>query len=288
MATLVQCRTLVRGFTGRLDPYQTPDEYIDSRINEFYTIDFAERLNLQEEVQPYVLLLTPSASEYSLPANFVRFQGDFTCDNQHIYAYTDPGQFYSNYPLEAVETPLGLGNGSTAHFQIDIGPGGAVPGSIIITSLAERFTCDLTGALIGSRGGSGSYAAQTGQISIDFARAPTAGDAVVLHYQALASGAPTAALVWSGSLRLNSAPDRFYVLTGYVCLRSSPLVNDSDQLLYPQWLRYIAYGASAKICEESGEFDASSKLMPFMEREKNLVLARTNDDLFNTRSAPSF
>lgn len=287
MATLADCRDLVRGFTGRLDPYQVSDVYLNARINEFYTVDFPARIQLEEEFQSFDLTVLPGQDRYPLDSNFIEFEPPLSIDGRYLKFYEDKAAFYRDFKTPFATFLKGPSDGGTTAVTMIL-PFPIVDGTLIVISLAETFRDLGGGNLRSTLGGTGTYDPLTRLATLTFSRALVLNEYIRFTYQLATAGTPRAAVVEKGALVIRPVPDTSYLIQGQWYLRSSPLVNDTDVFPYPEWLRYVAYGAAAKVFEENGELDQSERIAKFLEREKCLAMSRSNNSLIAGPTMRSF
>lgn len=287
MATLANCRNLVRGFTGRLDTAQVSDSYVNSLINEFYTVDFPARIQLQEEFQPFAFPIYAGQTQYPLPADFIEFEPGLTINDQNLKLYQNVNDFYREYKTPFATFLKGPYDGVLTTSTMTL-PFAIIESSLFVITSHETFRDLGNGVLQSNLGGNGTYDAVTRLVTLSFAKAPANNEYIRFTYQLAVPSVPQACVIDGGNLIIRPIPDQSYIIQGHWYLRFAPLVSDTDELLYPEWLRYVAYGASAKVFEENGELDQSMSISVFLEREKCLAMARSNNSIIASTTRRSF
>lgn len=142
--------------------------------------------------------------------------------------------------------------------------------------------------LAGDFGGSGRVTLASGAFSITFNSAPADGQDLRASYEAFDVGIPVAALFYDRSLVFSPTPDGSYLVESKIKKRPSPLLAETDAILFNDWGKLIAYGASIDFLYDEAQQDAAMVLEAQFRRL--LITAKRRDitAIQDERSVPRF
>lgn len=296
MATwpLSQIRQKVRQVTGRLSPSELTNEQIDYEINLFYQYTFPAEVKLNKKFVYYRFLTTANQAYYDFVDGYTNFVPPLKVDYMDCIFYQDPGQFYENNPPQVSRLSPWTGNGSTQAFSTNVVSFPIMPGTVVITDNVEYFEdtnltwTDNNVTLTGTEGGTATINYNTGVVSVTFASAPPNGQVIYLSYVLFNPGRPVAVLMYDSMFQFFPPPDTAYKVQLQAYKVPDALVNATDTPSLDEWGPCIAYGTARNIHSNFGEMDAYAEVTALYKEQVEYILARTEQDLLETRSAPSF
>lgn len=302
--TLSEIRQKVRQVTGRYSPQELSNEQLDVYINKYFQYTFPAELKLERFHTYYEFLTVANQQSYSLTAGFVNYEPPATIDNLLLLWYQDPAVFVNQNPENVSSQTIGTGDGVTAVFAGTASTFPILPATAVITDNVEVFqdtnTAYTTSAvtLTGSLGGTGTINYSTGAVSVSFATAPASGASVTFSYIQYQPGRPVAVLLYNNQFTFYPVPDTAYrfkvkayadtLVTTAAGTNAPQFVNSTDRPLLDQWGPCIAYGTSRDIHADKGEMDAYADVTALYKEQIAYVLARTDQNLLNTRAQPHF
>lgn len=293
--TLADIRTKVRQVTGRIVTTELSNNQLDNYINRYYQYTFPAELKLERKHTYYSFLTSANVAFYELPnTDYTNWEPPATVNNLEVLWYQDPGAFLMQNPDQVTSSVAWTGDGSTTLFTTTAQGFPIMPDSIVITDNVEVFEDTNTTwttsnvNIVGSEGGNATVNYSTGAISVTFNTAPADGQNIYLSYVQFQPGRPTAVLLYNNQFRFYPVPDTAYRFLVKAWAIVTPLTNATDVPDLPEWGPCIAYGASRDIHADFGELDAYAQVTSLYKEQLAYVLKRTNQNLLNTRSAPTF
>ena len=293
--TLSDIRTKVRQVTGRLTPGELSNSQLDNYINRYYQYTFPAELKLERKHTYYSFLTSANVAFYTLPnSDYTNWEPPATVNNLEVLWYQDPGAFLMQNPDQVTSSIPWTGDGSTTAFATTAQSFPIMPDSIVITDNVEVFedtntTWTTSNVIInGSLGGTATVNYSTGAISVSFNTAPEDGQNIYLSYVQFQPGRPTAVLLYNNQFRFYPVPDTAYRFLVKAWAIVTPFVDATDTPDLPEWGPCIAYGAARDIHADLGEMDAYAEVTALYKEQLAYVLKRTNQNLLNTRSSPTF
>jgi len=297
MATwdLADIRRKVRQVTGRLSPAELSNDQIDDYINRYYQYTFPAEVKLDRKETYYEFLTTPNQQLYAFPdSTYTNVEPPCTMDNLTLLYYQSPDAFDQDNPEQVSRTTPWTGDGATVTFSTTVTGFPILPDSLVLTDNTETFedtnttytTSNVT--LTGDAGGTATINYSTGSVSVTFNSAPASGQNIYLSYILFNAGRPTAVLNYNNQFKFFPVPDTAYRFRIKAYQYVTALTASTDTPDLPQWGPCIAYGASRDIHADYGELDAYGEVTALYKEQVAYVLNRTNQNLLNTRAAPSF
>lgn len=295
----------VRKVTGRYTSDElTYNELLDY-INKYYQYTFPAEVKLERNYVWAEFNTQPNVNIYDPPSGFTNFVPPATLDRLELYWYQDPAAFEQSNPESIYKTTAFTGDGATVTFSTTLSQVPILPNTLIVTDNTETFADTNTNfnatqpvALTGSAGGTGSINYSTGALSVTFNTAPSSGQAIYVSYVQFTAGRPTAVLWFRNKFQFYTVPDTVYrfrvqaysdvlVVQADGTTRADFAVS-TDAPLFDQWGQTIVYGAARQIHSNYGEMDAYAEVTQLYKEQLRYVMARTDQNLLNTRAAPNF
>lgn len=287
--TLADIRRMLRQVSGRLSSNQLSNAAADQYINNYYRYEFPAEVKLERQQKYYEFNTVPLQVEYNFDTvNYTNIEPPVYVNLQSILYYQDPAVYYSQNPEQITLGTMGTGNGVQTNFPLTVQVPMIVPGTVIVTDNVETFTDNGAGVLTGSAGGTGTVVYTTGVINVTFATAPANGITINLSYEQQQPAKPQSVLFYDDKFRFFPMPDTVYRIRVKAFKVPDALVNGTDTPPLQEWGPCIAYGAARRIFMEYGEMDQWNQIMPMYKSEVSSILARTVNNLSNTRAQPNF
>lgn len=287
MWTLADIRSETRQLTGRLtsDDISTPE--LDKKINEFYTLTLPAELKLEKQLHKLEIITQANQQDYALPDPFTNPTTPGFIDKLPIEWYQSPARFLED-THQVVSRKTSTGDGTQQIFAFTATSFPLVPGSVVVTDNNETFTDDETGILSGDNGGSGTVNYLTGAISVTFFAAPANGQKIYFTYIHYKAGRPIQVLYFNETFSFFPIPDQAYRFECSAYAAVEPLVNATDKPPLAQWGPMIVYGTAIRIHTANAEWDAVQAVSGAYNRQMNLAMRRTHQNLLNERVTPRF
>lgn len=99
---------------------------------------------------------------------------------------------------------------------------------------------------------------------------------------------PENVLWYNNELVFRNPPDQLYGVKIQAHKIEAPLSAPSEEIANSYFWRYVAYGAAIDIFNDYGELDKAQGIYAAYMRYKGMVIARTNLQLMNQRTYPTF
>lgn len=112
-------------------------------------------------------------------------------------------------------------------------------------------------------------------------------DRWLLDPDAQQQGKPTDILIFDDEITLRTVPDDEYKITMIAYRKRGPLDGLTEEIIQDYTWRYAAYGACLDWFVDHGQVDQAANIMPFYERYRAIVLARTASQRINTVPRPA-
>lgn len=295
----------VRKVTGRYTSDELSFNDLLDYINKYYQYTFPAEVKLDRNYTFAEFLTVPNQNIYDPPNGFVNFVPPATIDRLQLDWYQEPAAFFNNNPEQIYKTVAFTGDGATVAFSTTLSQVPILPNSLVITDNTETFQDTNTDfsatqpvAMTGSLGGAASINYSTGALAVNFNTAPTSGQSIYVSYVIFVAGIPTAVLWFQNKFQFFTVPDTVYrfrvqaysdVLVLKADGTTAALFQDStDTPLFDQWGLAIVYGTARQIHSSYGEMDAYQDITALYKEQLKYVMTRTDQNLLNTRSAPTF
>lgn len=303
MATLANIKTKVRKLTKKPSVTQISEASLLEYINDFYLYDFPQIVQTSDLFKHESFSTTPYVDSYSTTdGNFILNLKDFKdfviMTDSPIYVggrlvklFQDPTTFYNHYGQVKTMGSIGTGDGVTTNFTYTLPPY-VLHNSVLIGTLnaggEALIARDLpTADAYGRESGVGTMRDNgdnnigninylTGALDVTFGAAPANGEDISFEYYKFNPSMPTGVLLFDNTLTLRPIPDKVYEVKLKVRVQPTAFVNDVDFPLIKEWWQYIAYGSAKKILEDSSDMEGVNRIMPEYERQKILVMRKTN------------
>jgi hypothetical protein len=287
--TLADIRRTLRQVSGRLSSNQLTNADADMYINNYYRYEFPAEVKLEKQLTFYEFNTAPLQIDYDFDTvNYTNIEPPVYVDLDPILYYQDPVVYYGQNPEQITKATPWSGDGMTVGFNTTVTVPYIVPGTVIITDNVETFTDDGNGVLTGDQGGNGTVNYVTGAIVISFSVAPASGDNIYLSYEQMQPGKPSAVLFYDNIFRFYTIPDTVYRIRVKAFKVPDALVNGTDTPPLQEWGPCIAYGAARRLFLDFGEMDQYTFITPMYKEQVSYILARTVNNLTNTRAQPNF
>jgi hypothetical protein len=297
--TLADIRRKTRQVSGRLSVIELANDQVDDYINRYFQFEFPAEVKLNRNYTLHEFNTLADVRDYDFPDNYTNFVPEATVDRRVVSFYQSPDEFYDQNPEFVSRFSTWTGDGATVAFSNTYSSSiPIVAGSVYIDDTVELFEDDAAGVLTGDQGGTGTVNYTTGAVSVTFNTAPTDGQVIQTSFIQLATGFPTAVLMFNNQFRFSPAPDKAYrfQIKAWSLLYVKPVtgVNKTtftlpdDKPLQEEWGPAISYGAARRIASDFGEIDRYQELTALYKEQINYILKRTHIDLESTRAAPMF
>lgn len=238
-------------------------------------------------------------------------------DGYRSYFTLSEADFYRLWPKVRQKLTIGTGDGVTTNFSgtltnIPVAPRLVLFSSIdangvgqqledrpLVSATAGQLGVEtINGNLYDPRGTVPQYPTvviaantinyKTGVYSITFSVAPAAGETVYAHVFPYAAGRPTCVLFYNNTFTVRPIPDDSYPVTVECYVRPTELLSATQEPELEQHWQFIAYGAAIKLMQWFTDTDTVAQLMPEFERQQEMVLNRTLEQMSGERSATIF
>jgi len=292
--TLGEIRNKTRQVAGRFTDLEMTNAELDNRINQYYQYIFPAEMKLERQFTYYEFLTIANQAYYDLPEGYTNLVPPALFDFQSSLWYQDPAAFFNANPLQIQQGVPWTGDGTTTVFNTALQGFPVMPGTLVLTDNVEYFedtnkNWTLSNVVItGTQGGSCTVNYQTGAVTVAFATAPPNGQNIILTSGLFNPGRPQAVLMFNNQLQLFPVPNTAYRFQCKAYKVTDPLVNATDRPPLDEWGPVIAYGTARNIMADYGEMDGYAQVTALYREQVSYVLARTEQNLLNTRAAPNF
>ena len=315
MPTLAEIKTKVRLLTQNPSTTQISDALLVDYINTFYLQDFPQIIQTTDLCKNISFNTTPNLSTYSTTDgafgfNLFNYKNIAIVTDQPVYLagreirlYKDPKNFYDNYNQEKTLGSIGTGDGATTNFTYTL-PSKILHKSVLIGTtnnlneamIARDFpSVDVYGreAFIGDMFNNasiniGAIDYLSGELDITFLQAPDDGADITYELFKYQASRPTGILFFDNKFTLRPVPDKVYEVKLQIREQPTILINDTDSPVIGEWWQYIAYGAAKKIFEDRADSEGVNRITPEFNRQKILVMRKTNLNKSSDRTATIF
>jgi len=314
MSTLANIRTKVRRLTGRPSPQQITDDQIDEYVNTFYLYDMPETLRLFSEETVYEFMTEANVAQYdmrvetywtgveNIPAvdAFITIQPPVFIAGYQSFWSQDREQFYRTYPALAQIVNEVEGDGTPGPYSITFANTPVLQYNVTVGAIDDTdvaINCidvptdrtDGTWAQINTNNAvTGSIDYISGTASVTFANNIPTGNKVTFTAVPYQPSRPQALLYYNNIITLRPVPDKSYLVRVNAYKRPTALVDSADHPELRQWWQYLAFGASLKIFEDSGDPEGYATIMVGFKQQERMVLRRTIKERTNQRTATIF
>jgi len=292
---LAEIRKKTRLVTGRLTPGEMSNDSLDDYINKFYQLTFPAVLKLDRKLTYYEFLTEANVAWYDLDnETYTNWVPPAKVDGFSLVWYQDRSPFLENNPMQVRRSTPWTGDGIVTTFNTSITQFPILPDSLIITDNVETFEdtsqtwTESNVVITGNLGGTATVNYSTGAITVTFANAPADGQVIYLSLVQFKAGRPISILMYNNQFQFFPVPDTAYKVSIGAYAVVPALVNATDRPQLDQWGPCIAYGAARDIFADLGEMESYVEVTALYKEQLGYVLAKTNQNLLNTRSAPNF
>jgi hypothetical protein len=296
MATwdLAAIRLKARQVTGRYSEDELSTARLDNYINQYYQYTFPAEVKLDRQYTYYNLVTSANQAYYDLPDDYTNLVPPAQINFQSLLWYQDPALFYAQNPLQLYfQTPF-TGDGTTTSFSTTQTGFPIMPGTLICSDNVETFqdtnknwtTSNVT--IVGDLGGTLIVNYLSGSVSVTFNTAPANAQVIYLSYALFNPGLPQNVLMFNNQLQFSPVPNTAYTFQCKAYKVTDPLVNATDRPPLDEWGPTIAYGASRNIAADFGEMDLYGTITALYKEQVAYILTRTEQNLLNIRSVPTF
>lgn len=291
---LAQIRQKVREVTGRFSEDELPTTELDTRINQYYQYTFPAEVKLDKQLKFAEFLTVPNQPTYAEPAGFTNFVAPATIDEYEMFWYQDPIRFREDNWKQISRLTPWTGDGVTSSFSTTVTGFPIYPDTTVITDNVETFEDTNTTfanspvTITGDLGGNASVNYSTGAISVNFFTPPANGQDIYLSYSLFAAKRPQSVLYYDSIFEFFPVPDTAYRFKCQAYAEVAALTLATDQPPLNQWGPCIAYGTARDIHANFGEMEAYAEVTALYKEQVRYVMARTDQNLLNTRAAPHF
>ncbi len=310
-STLTAIRTKVRRLTARPSTTQITDSEIDEYINTFYLYDMPENLRLFSLKTVFSFMTTPNIDQYDLTQLTTTING-FTYPIVDVYYNLEPPayiagyqsfwsqdreQFFRYYPqLAQIQSTL-QGNGTPGPYtftfsnvpilqtQVTVGTMDNLGNTLNGIDSPTNRTTGTWNIINTTTPITGNINYITGAGTITFSNPIASGQDITVTAVPYQPNRPEAVLYYDNIITLRPVPDREYLVQMNAYQSPTEFVSANDTPLIRQWWQYLAFGASKKVLEDSGDVDQLNRIEMGYRHQESLVLRRTITQQTNERTA---
>ncbi len=287
--TLADIRRKFRQVTGRLSSNQLSDNLANTYINNYYQFEFPAEVKLDRQHTYYEFNTVANQQTYTFTgATYTNIEPPVYLDLMPLLYYQDPTVYYQENPEQISRFTPWTGDGTTTAFTTTEQVPFILPGTVIVTDNVETFTDDGNGVLTGDQGGTGSVNYTTGAIAVNFVTAPADGQNIPLSFEQLQPGRPTSVLYYNNEFRFYTVPDTVYRVQIKAYKVPDAMVDGTDTPVLQEWGECIAFGAARQLLVDYGETERYAEITQLYKEQVSYILARTVQNLMNTRARPMF
>lgn len=300
MTTLANIRTKVRRLTGHLSVQQITDDEIDEYINTFLLYDLPEELRLFTLTTNFEFMTIPNVDTYDMRTMqvttnsgtqnavdvYYNISSPAYCAGYQMFWSQDQEQFYRIYPntgfitttLEGDGTPgpyaFSLSDVPVLQYNVNIGTVDDTNATVQVEDVPTD-PYNATWQLVNtSTAVTGSFDYTTGVGTITFSNNIPTGNEITITSVPYRASRPMSLLFFDNVITLRPVPDRSYPIQVQAFKVPSQLLEDSSSPPLLQWWQYIAYGASKKIFEDTGDPEGGAGIMQGFNEQEQRVLRR--------------
>lgn len=315
LSTLQEIRTKVRRLTARPSTQQITNSQIDEYVNTFFLYDMPETLRLFSLHTVFKFMTTSNIDQYDLTKLEITVNGINYFASDYYYNISPPvfmagyqsfwsqdrEQFFRTYPelaeikfdLQGNNDPgpytFKLSNSPILQFQVTVGTIDNTGTPINVIDVPENRTTGLW-QIINEETGlppviKGSINYLTGEGTITFLNSIPFQEEITITAVPYQPNRPQAMLFYDNIITIRPVPDKAYLVKIDAYRLPTELLKAPDNPELKQWWQYLAYGASKKIFEDSGDIPGVQQIMQEFKQQEKMVLRRTIVQQTNERTA---
>lgn len=305
--TLQNIITEFRGITGRPDSGMMSDQSVVNYINYYYQFVLPKELKIFWGYTFYQFYTQANIDQYVAPANIQTFNPAIYADGFPVLWYTDPDNFYSDYPQQENKAVVATGTGINIPFTFQIPAFPVLARSVYVTDGTQVAQDDGTGGFIAAPSGAsltGTINYATGAVSgLVFPSAPANNANITCTSQTYMPNRPQGVLFFPQQPLVNSTqadldsvnmftlrpvPDQCYLMKMQCIQVPNPMINLTDVPFRPDLGPLIALGAALHVFKVFNQMDQYDQYVPEFMRFKDVCMQDTYEELIYTRSVPTF
>lgn len=305
--TLQNIITEFRGITGRPDSGMMSDQSVVNYINYYYQFVLPKELKIFWGYTFYQFYTQANIDQYVAPANIQTFNPAVYADGFPILWYTDPDNFYSDWPQQENKAVVATGTGINIPFTFQIPAFPVLARSVYVTDGTQVAQDDGTGGFIAAPSGAtltGTINYATGAVSgLAFPSAPALNANITCTSQTYMPNRPQGVLFFPQQPLVNSTqadldsvnmftlrpvPDQCYLMKMQCIQVPNPMINLTDVPFRPDLGPLIALGAALHVFKVFNQMDQYDQYVPEFMRFKDVCMQDTYEELIYTRSVPTF
>lgn len=300
--------TELRLITGRPDTSMISDQQCANLINYYYQYVLPKELKIFWGYTYYQFFCQANVDQYLAPAGFQTVNPGATADGWDLTWYTDPNNFYEDYPQQNNQLVVATGDGSTNSFNYNVAAYPVLPRSLYVTDGTQIAQDNGSGGFIDPNNGNAPLAGAvdyiTGTVTGQaFATAPVANANITASSFTYMAARPQSILFFKQAPLVNSTsstlngeemfvlrpvPDQVYQIKMQGIQVPPPLINNTDIPFRPDLGPLIALGAAIQLFKQFNQFDQIQQITPEFMRYKDICMQDTYEELLYTRSVPAF
>lgn len=286
MTTLARIRDLFRDITATTT-YQLTDSQVDQIINDYYTLDMAERLQLFSLKTEYVFNTVPYQADYplldadptlSVLNRFTSFENPVYFGGYRGTYFQDEAEFRQNFSESQFLGSKASGDGVVAAFSFSLTSINVLPNRVIIQTQdssgnAQVLKDDGSGTLVGDGTGSVNYV--TSAVSVTFSSIPANGQSIDAQWVEVRPARPVALLYFDNKFTIRPVPDTVYEVRLKAFRYLTQLLTDAAVPELSSWWRLIAFGAALQYFESRRDMQSYAEYQPVYQEYEDQALYRT-------------
>ncbi len=311
LSTLATIRTKVRRLTARPSTNQITDDQIDEYVNTFYLYDMPETLRLFSLHSTFEFMTTQNVDQYDMKTMPIVINGITYMAADYYYNISPPAyiagyqsfysqdreQFFRTYPqLAEINTSIQgnggagpytftLSNSPILQFQVTVGVIDNTGATVNVIDVPQNRTTGNWQIINTETPVTGTITYTTGVGTISFTNGIPSTETITITAVPYEPNRPQAILFYDNILTLRPVPDREYLVQLDSYIMPTELIASGNEPEIRQWWQFLAYGASKKVLEDSGDSDGLVQIMPGFKEQERLVLRRTIVQQTNERTS---
>ncbi len=320
--TLQNIITEFRGITGRPDSGMMSDQSVVNYINYYYQFVLPKELKIFWGYTFYQFYTQANIDQYVAPANIQTFNPAIYADGFPVLWYTDPDNFYSDYPQQENKAVVATGTGINIPFTFQIPAFPVLARSVYVTDGTQVAQDDGNGGFIAAPSGvtlTGTINYATGAVTgLVFPTAPLNNTNITCTSQTYMPNRPQGILFFPQQSLINftqttasvlptppapqeinsintvrmftlrPVPDQCYLIKMQCLQIPNALVELTDVPFRPDLGPLIALGAALHVFKVFNQMDQYDQYVPEFMRFKDISMQDTYEELIYTRSVPTF
>ena len=298
MTTLQQIRTRFRDITATSE-YQVTDAEVDDFINDYYTLDLAERLQLFSLKTEFKFFTSPYVWEYDLTdaAAFPGLNGNsvlnsYTSFEPPVYVggyratyFQDEGEFRLSFSENQAFKSAATGDGVATVFTFDLSDNFLLRSRVIVQTVDSTGNsvvgADDGAGIITGAGISGTVNYITASVTVTFSVAPASGQSIDAQFVEVRPARPVALLNFNNKFQVRPVPDTVYEVRVQAFRYLTQALADGEDPAVPQvnpeiasWWKLIAYGAALEYFAARRDTQSILEYRPIYQELEDQALYR--------------